>query len=266
MKFPLLIGLHCHQPVHNFHNVVDEAAELSYTPFLKYAERYPNFRFVVHYSGWLLEYLCKNHKDTFNLLKKLSDRGQVEFFGGGYYEPVLSAIPSDDRRGQIDKLSALVKDKFGRTPTGLWLTERVWDPAILPDLVSCGIEDVIVDDYHFIAAGFNESSLTGYFRTEQDGLAVNIFPIDQGLRYRIPFTPAKDVMTYLKEMETAGRKMLVCFDDGEKFGLWPDTYKWVYGDPDSKDAAKRRGWLEDFMETVSTSEDVSMGHFADLKK
>ena len=202
MSFPLIIGLHCHQPVNNFSNVVDEAVVKGYMPFLKEASKHPSFRFVVHYSGWLLEYIRVNHADLFKLLKKLSDRGQAEFFGGGYYEPILSAIPSVDRRGQIDMLSDMIEKYFGARPTGAWLTERVWDPSILPDLSECGIEDLIVDDYHFYAAGFSESSLSGYFRTEQDGYAINVFPIDQELRYKIPFSNIPELVSYIKETAT----------------------------------------------------------------
>ncbi|MDR0454095.1 MAG: DUF1926 domain-containing protein [Deferribacteraceae bacterium] len=256
MSFPLIIGLHCHQPVNNFSNVVDEAIAKGYMPFLKEAENYPSFRFSIHYSGWLLEYIRVNHDQTFKLLKKLSDRGQVEFFSGGYYEPVLSAIPPADRRGQIDMLSSAIKKYFGTRPTGVWLTERVWDPSILPDLAACGIEDLIVDDYHFYAAGFSETSLTGYFRTEHDGSAINIFPIDQTLRYKIPFSLMPELVSYVKKMRDSGRNMLVCFDDGEKFGLWPETYEWVY----------EKGWLTNFMNEVTSNSEIKTSHFSDLKK
>ena len=256
MSFPLIIGLHCHQPAKNFRNVVDEAVVRGYMPFLEEAARHPSFCFSVHYSGWLLEYIRVSHAKTFKLLKKLSDRGQVEFFGGGYYEPILSAIPSVDRRGQINMLSDMIENHFGARPVGVWLTERVWDPSILPDLTECGIEDVIVDDYHFYAVGFSEPSLTGYFRTEQDGCAINVFPIDQNLRYKIPFSPIPELVNYIKKMRDFGRKALVCFDDGEKFGLWPETYEWVY----------EGGWLANFMETVVSDDEIKMRHFADLKK
>ncbi len=256
MSFPLIIGLHCHQPAHNFSHVVDEAVARGYTPFLKEAAKHPAFRFAVHYSGWLLDYIRTNHADAFKLLKKLADNGQVEFFGGGYYEPILSAIPSADRRGQIDMLSDMIGKYFGVRPTGAWLTERVWDPSILPDLAACGIEDLIVDDYHFYAAGFSEPSLTGYFRTEQDGCALNIFPIDQGLRYKIPFSPVPEVVNYIKQMRDGGRKMLICFDDGEKFGLWPETHKWVY----------EKGWLAGFMDGITSDKEIRTRHFAELRK
>ena len=66
---------------------------------------------------------------------------------------------------------------FGQQPHGLWLTERVWDPSILPDIVHCGIDYITVDDYHFLSVGYNKKDLFSYYLTEQDGFKLNVFPI-----------------------------------------------------------------------------------------
>ena len=241
MKRKLLFGIHCHQPVENFYNVVDEAVEKSYKPFFKTVSK-TDFRFSVHFSGWLLEYIKHYHKELFSLMKKCSDKGQVEFFTGGFYEPVLASIPSDDRKMQIEKLNRYIKDNFGQEPEGLWLTERVWDDTIIKDIVDTGIKYVIVDDYHFISVGFKKDSLHGYYITESEGSKVGIFPIDKTLRYITPFKPVDKVMEYLKSIPE--RKAGVIFDDGEKFGIWPKTYQWVY----------QEGWLEKFLEAVEKND------------
>lgn len=251
MKIPFLFGIHCHQPAENFYNVVDWAIEQSYAPFLEAALKSKKFKFSAHYSGWLLEYIRTHRKDVFDNLKKLSDDGRVEFFTGGFYEPILSSIPSDDRRGQIKMLSDYIQNHFGRKPAGLWLTERVWDPAIIPDLYECGVRHAIVDDYHLIAAGFPKESLTGYFRTEQDGCPLNIFPIDMGLRYLIPFKPEDAVVRYILDAKSRNVKLISCFDDGEKFGIWPDTYEWVY----------KKGWLKRFMKAVEKEKEIEFMHY-----
>ena len=53
----LLFGVHAHQPVGNFDSVMEEAHVRCYRMFLQTAERYPAFRFAVHFSGWLLDWL-----------------------------------------------------------------------------------------------------------------------------------------------------------------------------------------------------------------
>jgi len=191
--FPLLFGIHCHQPVDNFHNVVDDVINHSYKPFFEKTEKFPFFKFSAHFSGWLLEYIEKYHAGFFAKMVDMAERGQVEFFTGGFYEPVLASIPSADRVQQINKLSGFIRDNFKQEPKGLWLTERVWDPSIVKDLVECGIEYVIVDDYHLLVAGFKKDDVYGYYYTEQDGKLLSIFPVDKKLRYIVPFANSEDI-------------------------------------------------------------------------
>ncbi len=239
----LLLGLHCHQPVDNFHHVVDEAIEKSYRPFFETASKYPDFKFSIHYSGWLLEYIKNNDSKLFSLMSQLAQSGQIEFLTGGFYEPILASISSKDRKAQIKKLNDFIKEHFNQTPKGLWLTERVWDSAIVKDLVHCGIEYVVVDDYHFIAAGFDKEDLNGYFLTEDEGEVLKIFPINKHLRYTIPFENPLKVKEYLESIGDTITSAGVIFDDGEKFGIWPKTYEWVY----------EKKWLENFIEEMLKS-------------
>jgi hypothetical protein len=255
-KLPIHLGIHCHQPVENFYHVVDHAVERSYLPYFEVALSKPDFRFSIHYSGWLLEYIKNNHSKLFSMMRQAAKSGQAECFSGGYYEPVLASIPSIDRKEQIKKLNGFIEDNFKVSPKGLWLTERVWDSSIIPDCAECGIEYVIVDDYHFVAAGFYESMLHAHFKTEQDGCEMLIFPISEKLRYLTPFRPAKDVGAYLKEVRDAGGKSITIFDDGEKFGLWPETYEWVY----------EKEWLSDFIDEIVESDHSRFALFRDTVK
>lgn len=252
----LLFGIHCHQPVDNFKNVVDEIVLKSYKPFFETAKKYEEFKFSVHFSGWLFEVIKKDHNMLFQTIKEMADNGQLEFFTGGFYEPVLSSIPSKDRVGQIEKLSSFIFDNFGQKPKGLWLTERVWDPSIVVDLAKIGIEYILVDDYHFTSVGFHKDDLHGYYITEQDGYTVKIFPIDQTLRYFTPFKSIEENVKYLKTIDEKGKKGAIIFDDGEKFGVWPKTYEWVY----------EKKWLENFIEEIISQDFVSFEHYRDFAK
>lgn len=241
MGISVLFGIHCHQPVDNFKSVVDEVIEKSYKPFFKTVYPHKWFKFSVHYSGWLLDYIRQNSPETFDFMKELANEGRIEFFTGGFYEPILSAIPKKDRIGQIKKLSTFIRNYFGQTPKGLWLTERVWDPSIITDIAECGVEYIVVDDYHFISTGFHKDSLYGYFNTEQDGYLMKLFPIDQKLRYLVPFKEPDVIFEYLDDLENMGGRCGILFDDGEKFGVWPKTYEWVY----------EKGWFDRFMSLFS---------------
>lgn len=249
----LLLGLHCHQPVDNFHHVLDEAIEKSYHPFFEVASKYRDFKFSVHYSGWLLEYIKDKSPKTFKLMQDLSQNGQIEFLTGGYYEPILASISSVDRVSQIQKLNSFIRKNFGQSPKGLWLTERVWDSVIIKDVVACGVEYVVVDDYHFISSGFSKERLNGYFITEDEGVKLKIFPINKELRYTIPFSKPDVVCSYLESIADDNLSAGVIFDDGEKFGIWPDTYEWVY----------EKKWLEEFIQKVLQSKEIVPMHYCE---
>ena len=245
-KNALLLGLHSHQPVDNFYHVVDEAILKSYEPFFQVVSKYSDFKFSIHYSGWLLEYIKKNSPKTFTLMQQLSQNGQIEFLTGGFYEPILASIPSCDRVAQISKLNEFIQQNFDQKPKGLWLSERVWDSSIIKDLVTLEIEYVIVDDYHFISAGFDSDKLNGYFVTESGSERLKIFPINKELRYTIPFAQVDKVCAYLESIADENISAGVIFDDGEKFGIWPKTYEWVY----------EKGWLESFIKRVLDSKTI----------
>ncbi len=245
----LLFGIHCHQPVNNFHEVVKEATEKSYFPFLNTLKNFKNIKISIHFSGWLLNWLKEYHQPTFQLLKRLSDNNQVEFFSAGFYEPILAVIPEKDAEIQIKKLNKFISDNFGQTPNGLWLTERVWEDKIIKVIVNCGIKYVVVDDYHFLAAGFKEEALQGYFLTEDSGNELAIFPISKKLRYLIPFKTINEIESYLKNLDFG-----VIFDDGEKFGLWPKTYHWVY----------EKEWLKNFFYILEKNNSIHPVTFNDF--
>ncbi len=244
----ILFGIHCHQPVNNFHQVVKEATEKSYFPFLNILKDFKNIRINVHISGWLFQWFKDYHNPTFNLLKKLSDNNQIEFFSAGFYEPILTVIPEKDAEIQIKKLNKFIKDNFGQSPQGLWLTERVWEDKLIKLLVNCNIKYVVVDDYHFFASGFTENSLKGYYLTEDSGNELAIFPISQKLRYLIPFKSIDEIENFLRTLDFG-----VIFDDGEKFGLWPKTYQWVY----------EKNWLKDFFHLLDSGDFINSLTFQD---
>ena len=253
----LLFGVHAHQPVGNFPEVLMDAHLRCYRPFLQVLYRYPDFHFAVHFSGWLLDYLFKHYPEDMALLREMVKRGQVELFGAGDTEPVLAVIPNRDRIGQIETFSNKLAAKLGQRPQGAWLTERVWESTVVPALADCGIRYVIVDDYHFLCAGKTHAELNGYFTTEEDARTLDLFPISENLRYKIPFSPVDEMIAYLESLAdhnySNGSNAEIYFDDIEKFGIWPETYQWVY----------EKGWLEQFIQRVLASTKIRTRHYSE---
>ena len=238
-RLALCFGVHNHQPVGNFEHVLHEATERSYRPFLERLERRPEVRLTTHWTGSLLEWVREHAASTFDLLGTLVARGQVELLTGGYFEPILAILPDHDKRGQIERLTAFIKAHFGVRPRGMWLAERVWEPHLPRSLREAGVEYVLVDDSHFALAGLDPDDLGGYFLTEEQGSVLAVFPISYRLRYLIPFREVDETLEYLAERRGTV-PALTMVDDGEKFGVWPETYAHVY----------ERGWLDSFLDRL----------------
>jgi 4-alpha-glucanotransferase len=245
----LAFVVHNHQPVGNFDHVFAEAHDRCYRPFLDALAEFPRVKAGLHYSGPLLEWLRANRPAFLSDLGALTGRGQVEMLGGGFYEPLLAVLPDQDAQGQITRMQAFCKRHLDQEPRGMWLAERVWDPDLPRVIAPTRLRYTLLDDSHFFAAGVPHGRLSGHYVTDKAGELLSIFPIDKGLRYAIPFRPIPDFTRDLEKMnaERGGDSRCLTYgDDGEKFGLWPGTYDWVYG----------KGWLRDFFRLLSDRPDL----------
>jgi hypothetical protein len=246
-RISLALTLHNHQPVGNFGWVIAETFERAYLPMVEALERHPGVRVALHYSGPLLGWLRAERTDFVLRLTGLVQRGQIEIVGGGWYEPVLAALPERDRVGQLARMADELESTFGRRPRGAWLAERVWEPDLPTALVSAGYDWTVLDDAHFRAAAIPEDNLWGSYTTDDQGKVLTVFGTEQGLRYRIPFAEVDDVIGYLRDHATDdGERLGTMGDDGEKFGAWPTTWEHCWGSG---------RWVERFFEALDASAD-----------
>ncbi len=245
-KIYLTIGVHNHQPVGNFDFVFEDAYQKAYDPFLHLIEQFPQIKITQHYSGILLQWIAAHHPEFITRLGALAGRGQIELMSGGFYEPILIAIPDEDKIAQIRKLTHYIEANLYTHPEGAWLAERVWEPELPHALVQAGISYSVVDDVHFKFAGLRDEQLYGYYLTEHLGALMRIFPISERLRYTIPFRPPEETIEYLHSLATEeGDRIAVFADDGEKFGVWPETYAQCY----------ESGWLHAFFSLLQDNQD-----------
>ena len=255
-RVKLILCIHDHQPVGNLGGVFEHAYGASYLPFLQKMESHPDIKFVLHTTGPLLEWLEANAPDYIERVGALAARGQVEIMTGGFYEPILPAIPERDARGQIELSTDYIERRFGVRPRGMWLAERVWEPGIAKVIAESGVEYVALDDYEFRLAGVPDDELNGYFMTEDEGVPLKLFPISKRLRYLIPFAEPSQTLDHMRSLAERGDDLVAVFgDDGEKFGVWPGTHKHVYED----------GWLDRFLQALSDSSDwLKLSTFAEV--
>ena len=236
-RIHLVLVIHAHQPVGNFDHVFEHVYQQSYLPFLECLQRHPRVRLGLHYTGPLLEWLEVHRPDYLDRIRAVVASGQVEIVGGGFYEPILISIPRRDQIEQITRMREYLAARIGRAPTGAWLAERVWEPQLPEPLQAAGVEYTLLDDVHFLSAGFELDQLHGYYLAEERGSKVKVIPGLKAMRYMVPFQQVSDTINYLRSVaDRHPGGMVAMGDDMEKFGAWPETHVHCF----------TNGWLDRF--------------------
>ena len=211
-------------------------------------ERHPAIHWNMHATGILWEWLEKHHPDYIDRVAEQVKQGRLEILTGGYYEPILPALPDVDKSGQIQKLTRYIRQRFKTKPRGMWLAERVWEPHLTKVLSDNDVDYTLVDDTHFLSTGMTMEEMCGAYLSEEQGATFHrpADPPRSSLCHSLPKIPVKHSSLLRQYVSPSGhRGALVMFDDGEKFGLWPETYKHVYDE----------GWLEKFLSVLDSNKD-----------
>ena len=149
--------------------------------FLNLFHKFKNIKGTFHFSGHLLENLDKKYPDFSQSIRSLLDNSQIELLSGGAYEPFFTLIPKEDRESQITTMNRLLNHKFGYNPHGAWITEHVWEPSLASVLAKTRISYLCLPKEYFTFTGINETDVSGYYITEDEGKKVAIFPITHSL-------------------------------------------------------------------------------------
>lgn len=246
---PVLMVFHNHQPVGNLPWIVEDCFHTAYLPFLEALERHPAIRVGLHFTGPLFEWLQIERPDYLAHVRAMVEAGRVEVLGGGFYEPILPVIPERDRNGQLRLMRESVMAAFGCEPQGAWLAERVWEPGLPSTLHAAGAQYVLVDDEALLLAGFTEQQTRATFLTEDNGAAVRVLPINRRLRYTLPTRPVAEVMQTLHAMIDEGAEALIYAEDGERYGNWPGTFDYLYGD---------EAYLDELFDALEADDDLRL--------
>lgn len=119
---------------------LDEA----YLPLVRALEAVPEVRAGIFVDTLTLRIWRRKRPEILERLRTLADAGTVEFGTYTFSHPILSLIPFEDTRKQIEW--ALREDPFhyGRRPEGLLMPEGAWDPTISFIASELGLEYLIV--------------------------------------------------------------------------------------------------------------------------
>lgn len=180
----------------------DKNYQTVYKPLFKFLFSHPEFPFTFSFTGLQLQYFKKRKNELISIAKQLSERNQIEVLGGGFYSPILPLLYPVDRNGQIDLLSAEIKQTIGKRPRGMAVFADCWDASLVNNVHICGLDYVILDSS---LISENKRKFLPIIMADLNK-TVDIFP------YYDDFTPSKNVSaedfiaTVIKSVEKTEKK------------------------------------------------------------
>ncbi len=236
-KIRLIIGAHNHLPIGQPDFQTENIYQKSLKPLLSVLYAFPDLPAVLHYSGLLLEWLEEHHPEFVMLLAEMVKRKQVEILGGGYYDPILTMIPANDRLGQIEKMTTYLRVRFETRARGCWLAENVWEPSMASVLRTSGMDYTFLEDSQFRSAGVEEEDLFQPAIAEDQGKIITIFPLSSPFAALIPEGTAGKAIDFLNgAADEEGTKVAVLLEDGARLGELPSGERGSFAG----------GWFEEF--------------------
>ena len=146
-------------------------------PFISFVFNTPSIAVSCYYSGALLEWLEKNHREFIIMLQELSKENKIELIGSSYYESALPLLTNKERRAQIDLLSTYIRQQFRQKINGVTLYNHIWESALTSSLISSGIKYLLLPQEAILFAGVEYDELFSRFITEDQGKTLQLFPI-----------------------------------------------------------------------------------------
>jgi hypothetical protein len=178
-KLSIILCSSNHLPSGTGEEEFEELYNKDIKPLISSLDKFPRITMAFHYSGVLLHWIERRHPELFMLLEDLLSRRQVEFLGGGFYNPVLPLLPLSDKIGQIEMLTTYLRKQFGKRPQGCWLPAMIWEQNMVGPLTSCGMSYTFLDEEQFSRAGADPGE-GGVFLpclTEDQGKLLTVFPV-----------------------------------------------------------------------------------------
>ena len=146
MKIALF--LHIYQPPTQFPSVVRRITENSYLRFTEIVEGIPSAKITLNLVGSLTQQLKMLGDDK--LLHRWADlhkKGQIEFTGTAAYHPLLTKLPADQVRRQIELNSQINRKALGKyAPSGFFPPEMVYNHDVGTTVAAMGYQWIVLDE------------------------------------------------------------------------------------------------------------------------
>ena len=242
----LIIGSHAHVPFGASEKEFEYAYNNIMRPFISNLYRYPNIQAILHYSGVLLYWVERTHPEFFMLIEDMVTRKQAEIIGGGFYEPMFSMIPYQDRIGQVEFLTTYLRKHFGKRPLGCWIPGMVWEQNMAASLSASDMQYTFLSQDQFSLAGISGDDLFFPCITEDQGKLVTVFPVSLDIEKELAIKSFSQVFV---ELNNKIRNQHGSNQNNYIITVFPEK---IFSDPqEAEDTAWNR-----FLEEISLSENI----------
>ncbi|MCL2480648.1 MAG: hypothetical protein FWF38_02945, partial [Spirochaetaceae bacterium] len=245
--YNLIIGLSCTDLPDSEKEAEDKYLKI-YKPFFRKLYEFPEIKIVIHFSGMLLEWFEEKHPEIIMLIEELvKKRKQLEVLGGGYYEPILPMLSPQDRTGQLELLTTLLRKKFGKRPPGCLIAKSIWDNSLILPIRNSGMDYIFLD--YSLLDNIPEDSLYTPFVTEDGGKLINVFPIHSALSSLQEPDSVKYVEILKRKIKTPGPDKVISL---------------IFTDEDIEKKSEK--CIENFFKSIQADEDIKTAHPSALIK
>lgn len=160
-------------------------------------QRFPAFRATLHIPGRMLEAADHSASRALAFLRQATKDGRLEWLGGGYHDPLFPLLAPAWRQTQIQMLDQSLRQHAQARARGMWLTESVWDPGLIPGMVQAGFEYTILKDYQ-VLPGMGAEAGGGWVLTEELAQPLRVLMSQESLGALFRAGALEDMMRLLE--------------------------------------------------------------------
>jgi alpha-amylase/alpha-mannosidase (GH57 family) len=213
--------LHIYQPPTQTGAIVRKVTEECYRTLVRVLEEAPQAKITLNINAVLTEQLDRyGFSDVIEDLKRLAERGQIEFTGSAMYHPILPLIPKEEAIRQVELNTRVNRQYFGDVyrPQGFFPPEMCYSADVAETVAEMDFRWIIIDEIAFngkLGQVRNDTICT--FKEHPD--LVIFFkerPFSAGITYG-NYPSAKPFLEALKGRLATGTYLLTG-TDGEVYG------------------------------------------------
>lgn len=202
-KINLSIAFHLNDAPYLKSHEIERMTKTFFGNILELMEETALDKVNIYLSGRFLEALRKVNGAILAGVLDRTKSGQMEWLGGGFYDPVFPIIPKESQDLQIKKHLELVDKILGVRPRGFVLPSYVWETECIDLLSRNGFEFTCLKQYQLQDSLWRYGTDKGFWTLEDRGQVVKVLSSSQQLARHFVDGQYKRFVDHLDEMADA---------------------------------------------------------------